>query len=58
MKFKYWHFATLYFMIILIMGIIECNITKSLSPEAFQHDLIVIMGYCGLIDYMNDRMGA
>lgn len=58
MKFKYWHFATLYFMAVLIMEMVQAYATKTLSLEALHHDLIIVIGYCGLIDYIDDRMGV
>ena len=58
MKFKYWHFVTLYFIILLIMEGVQAYVTKTLSVEEAHHDLMTIIVYCGLIDFMNDRMGV
>ena len=58
MKFNYWLFASIYFALSIILGVIEAIVNGSFSTEAGEtlNDAIVLLGIMSYIDYkMEDR---
>lgn len=58
MKFNYWLFASIYFALSIILGVIEAIVNGSFSDGAREtlNDAIVFLGIMSYIDHkMEDR---